>query len=248
MFSPLTVHQAKQFVAGAIKGVGVDINAINVFGESYEAEAVREPVRKIVGTEVKPQPGRNEMEIETGVAEVSNPDTKLIETPRRQAQRKSDFDGFAEIEGLKSGLIGKFRMEFAEIADKLAQVGTQGGKRGIIADIESGELFGESVAIGIGENPLREIVGEAFGKEMVAAEGLKGVMKDGCVAALFESGEKLGQCHRGNVADASEIAHGEKVKRCLCCLHEMLASLRGQVRPLSFRSKTELHSAPGLRS
>src|SRR5271165_1961084 len=158
MFSPLAVYQAKQLCARAIERVGVDIDPVDVFCQSHQAEAIREPVRKIVGTELQPQAGRNEVEIETGVAEMCNALAKFIQSPRRAAQRKKNFDRFAEIKGLQRRLHGEFRMELAEIADQLTQIGAQGGQRGIVADVESGELFGESVAISIGENPLREIV------------------------------------------------------------------------------------------
>jgi hypothetical protein len=99
------------------------------------------------------------------------------------------------------------------------QIGTQRGNAGIIADIEGRELLSESVAIDTGKNPLRKIVGRSFGKEMVDAEGLKGVVEDGRVATVLESGEKFGKGDSGSVADASEIRDGEKVERCLCRLH-----------------------------
>ena len=70
MLSPLTVHQAKQLFPGAVQGIGVNVDAIDVFSESHEAEAIREPVGKIVGAELKPQARRDEVEIETGMAEV----------------------------------------------------------------------------------------------------------------------------------------------------------------------------------
>jgi hypothetical protein len=70
MLSPLTVHQAKQLFPGSVQGVGVNVDAIDVFNESHEAEAIREPVGKIVDAELKPQARRDEVEIETGMAEM----------------------------------------------------------------------------------------------------------------------------------------------------------------------------------
>jgi hypothetical protein len=68
MLSPSTVHQAKQLFPGAVQGIGVNVDAIDVFSESHEA--IREPVGKIVGAELKPQTRRDEVEIETGMAEM----------------------------------------------------------------------------------------------------------------------------------------------------------------------------------
>jgi hypothetical protein len=116
-------------------------------------------------------------------------------------------------------LVSEFRMLLAEIADHHTQIGAQSGNAGIIADIEGRELLSESVAIDTGKNPLRKIVGKAFGKEMVDAEGLKGVMENGSVATVFESGEKFAKGDSGSVTDASEIRDGEKVERGLCRLH-----------------------------
>jgi hypothetical protein len=71
MLSPLTVHQAKQLFPGVVQGIGVNVDAIHVCSESHEAEAIREPVGKIVGAELKPpQARRDEVEIETGMAEM----------------------------------------------------------------------------------------------------------------------------------------------------------------------------------
>src|SRR5260370_27663982 len=127
MLSPLTVHQAKQLFAGAVERIGVDVDAIDVFGQGHEAETIREPVGEIVGAELKPQAQGNEVEIETGMAEMGNAFSKFVESPGGAAQRKSDFQRFAEIKGLQSGLIGEFGMLFAEIADHHAQIGTERG-------------------------------------------------------------------------------------------------------------------------
>jgi hypothetical protein len=164
------------------------------------------------------------MEIETGMAEMGNAIAKFVESPGGAAERKADLNGFAKVKGLQSGLIGEFRMLFAEVADHHAQIRAQRGDAGILANIECRELLGEGVAIGIGKNPLREIVGKTFGKEVMGAKSLKGVMKNGGIATVLESGEKLGKGHGRNVADASEIRDGEKVERWLSRLHEMDSS------------------------
>jgi len=133
MRSPLTVHQAKQLSPGAVQGIGVYVDAIDVFSESHEAEA--------------PGIRRNKM------------------APGPIAWRIQDVAG--------------------RIADLHTQIGAQRGNAGIIADIEGRKLLSESVAVDTGKHPLRKIVGKAFGKEMVDAEGLKGVVENGSVATVL---------------------------------------------------------------
>jgi len=71
------------------------------------------------------------------------------------------------------------------IADLHTQIGAHSGNAGIIADIEGRKLLSESVAVDTGKHPLRKIVGKAFGKEMVDAEGLRGVVENGSVATVL---------------------------------------------------------------
>jgi hypothetical protein len=92
---------------------------------------------------------------------------EFVESPGGAAQGKSDLQGFAEIKWLQGRLVGEFRMLLAEVADHHTQIGTQRGNAGIIADIEGRQLLSESVAIDTGKNPLRKIVGKAFGKEIM---------------------------------------------------------------------------------
>jgi hypothetical protein len=66
----------------------------------------------------------------------------------------------------------------AIVADHSAQIGAQCGNRNVVADVQSGELFGEIVAIGVRQHPLGEIVGKALGEKMMAAQGLKGVVEN----------------------------------------------------------------------
>ena len=48
---------------------------------------------------------------------------------------------------------------------------------------------------------------------MMAAESLKGVVKDGSVAALFESGKEFGKSSGREIADTREIGNGGESKR-----------------------------------
>jgi len=50
------VNQAKHFCARAVQRVGVDINVIDVVGESSQAETGGELVGKVIGLELETQP------------------------------------------------------------------------------------------------------------------------------------------------------------------------------------------------
>src|SRR5262249_22171188 len=76
----------------------------------------------------------------------------------------------------------------AEIAEDAAQILTQLLRAGVVADVDAGEAFGKHRLIAACERPLGEIVGEAFGQKMIAAQRLKGVIEDRGFAGLGESG------------------------------------------------------------
>src|SRR5262249_59626496 len=104
-------------------------------------------------------------------------------------------------------------MRCAVITDDAAQVGAQSGDGDVVADVQRRELFRKSVTIGVGEGPLREIVGEAFRQEMVAAERLIRVVEDGGVAALLKAGEQFCERRGRLIPDPSQVGDGEKLKR-----------------------------------
>ena len=79
------------------------------------------------------------------------------------------------------------RVRGAIIGDQPAQIAAQLRQGNVVANIERSQLFGKFRAIGAGQDPLREIVRESFGKEVMAAERLEGVVEDGRVAALIEA-------------------------------------------------------------
>ena len=66
---------------------------------------------------------------------------------------------------------------------------------------------------------MREIVGETIGKKMMAAQRLKGVMKDRRVAAMLQPGQQLRECARGLVADPREIGNGNEFERGFSDVH-----------------------------
>jgi hypothetical protein len=152
------------------------------------------------------------VEVKSGVAEVGDGAMKFLEVGGGQTKGKGDFNTFAEIEALKGLLLAKFGVQLDEFADHAAQVGAESGDGSVIADVESGELFGEGIAIVVCENPLREVIGETFGEVMVTAESLKGVMEDGGVGAVFEAVEELGKGTGRVIADASQSSDGEELE------------------------------------
>jgi len=223
MLPPLTIQKAQQFGARAIECVGVNVDAVDVLCERHQTETIGEPVGKIVGAQVEAQAGGDEVKEKTSVAETHNAFTKFVEVGRGESEGDSYLHAFAEIEAFQGRLASMLRMLLTEGAHDAAEVIAKRRDRGVIANVEGGELFGEGVAIGVGENPLGKIVGKAFGKKVVAAEGLKGVVEDGSVAALFEPGEQFGEGSSREIPDAREISGGEKFEACFDWLHRRIS-------------------------
>jgi hypothetical protein len=53
MLSPFAFDQTKQLGARAVEGIGIDIDAIDAIGKGFKAKGIRQPVRKIVGAQLK---------------------------------------------------------------------------------------------------------------------------------------------------------------------------------------------------
>jgi hypothetical protein len=212
MLSPFAFDQTKQLGARAVEGIGIDIDAIDAFGKGFEPKGIRQPVGEIVGAQMKAQARGNKVEVKGGVAEVGDGAMKFLEVGGGQTKGKGDFNTFAEVEALKGLLLAKFVVLLDEFADDAAEVSAESGDGSVIADVESGKLFGEGIAIGVGENPLCEVVRETFGEVMVTAESLEGVMEDRGVGAVFEAVEELGQGTGGVIADASQSSDGEELE------------------------------------
>jgi hypothetical protein len=219
MLSPFTVHQAKHFGARAVERVGVDIDVIDGFGEGVEPQAAGQPMREIVGAELQTKARGNEVEMEAGVADGGDAVTKFIEIRRGKGERHGDFKAFAKVEAVEGFLAAELGEGRDEIAEDAAEIRAESGYGSVIADVEGGELLGEGVAIGIGEGPLGEVVGETFGEKVVSAEGLVGVVEDGGVAALLEAGEEFFEISGGLIADAGEIRDGEKFEWSFSDVH-----------------------------
>src|SRR5260221_4245833 len=159
------------------------------------------------------------MEVKRRMAKVCDAVAKFVERYSGTAEGHGDFDAFAKGKRLKGGRICEFRVLVAIVTDDAAQVGAQRGDGDVVANVQGGELFGEGIAIGVGKGPLGKIVGEAFGQEVMAAERLIGVMKDGSVAALLEPGKQFRQSGCRLIADARQMRHGKKLKWHGCGVH-----------------------------
>src|SRR6202035_1962232 len=212
MLSPFTVHKAKHLGARGVERVGVDVDAIDGLGKRGEPKAAGQPVREIIGAELQAKARGDEVEMETGVADGGDAVAKFVEGGCVQGKGHGFFNAFAKIEAVEGFLAAELGKRGDKIAEHAAEIGAQRGDGGVIANIEGGELFGEGVAIGLGERPLGEVVGETFGEKVMRAEGLEGVMEDRGITALLEAREEFFQIPGRLIADAGEISNGEKLK------------------------------------
>jgi hypothetical protein len=226
MLFPFAIDQAEHLGASGVESVGVDIDAIDGVGKRGKPETSCEPLRKIVGAKVEAQAGSDEMKVEAGVADGGDTIAKIVEGARFQGKRDGDFQAFAEIEAVEGFLASELGELGDEVAENPAEVGAQGRDGGVVADVQGGELFGKGVATGLGESPLREVIREAFGEEVVRAESLKGVVEDRGVTATLETGEEFLKISGGLVADAGEVRDGEKFEGSFGGVHERVSGSR----------------------
>src|ERR1700688_2829582 len=119
------------------------------------------------------------MKVERGVAEMLDGVAKLLKRFRSQPKWQRDLHALAEIKTIQRGLLRKSRVFGAIFADYAAQVAAQRRNRKIIADVERRQLLGQVFAAGVCVSPLREVIRKTFGKEVMDAQGLESVMKDG---------------------------------------------------------------------
>ena len=154
------------------------------------------------------------MKVETGVAEVLDAFAKLFEVAGAAAKRHGDFHAFAKIETLEAGLRSELWLRYAEIADHTGKIAPQRGNGSVIANVEGREQFGQVIPVRGGERPLRKIVRKAFREKVVGSQGLKGVMEDGSVAAMFEAVQQFRQGSRRLVSDSGQVRSGYEVEGC----------------------------------
>jgi hypothetical protein len=218
---------------GAIECVGVNVDAVDVLREGHQTETIGESVGKIVGAQLQAQAGGDEVQEKTGVAETHNAVAKFVKVGGGETERDGYLNAFAKIEAFQGGLAGIFRMLFTEGAHDAAEVFAKRRNRGVIANVEGGELLGEGIAIGVGKNPLGKIVGKTLGKKVVATEGLKRVMEDGGIAALFESGEEFGESSGREIANSRELSDSEKFEASFEGVHRRISwqSFMTEVQP-----------------
>ena len=158
---------------------------------------------------------------------------KFVEIRCGEGKWHGDFEAIAEIEAVEGFLAAELRESGDEIAEDAAKIRTEGGDGSVIADVEGGELFGEGVAVGLGEGPLGEVVGETFGEEVVRAKGLVGVMENRGIATLLEPGQEFLEIPGGLIADASEIRDGEEFEGSFGDVHGSFSRNRVGAKTIS---------------
>src|SRR5207302_5104653 len=159
------------------------------------------------------------MKIEARVAEVFDALPEFVEGLRIPPERCGDFHTLAEVKTLERGLVCKVRVGRAVVTDNTAEIAAQRRDGNVVANVQRRELFGEIVPVCVRQRPLREIVGKTIGKKMMAAQRLKGVMKDRRVAAMLEPRQQLRECACGLVADPREIGNGNEFERGFSGVH-----------------------------
>src|ERR1700676_2005820 len=144
---------------------------------------------------------------------------KFLQRSRRQPKRKRDLYALAEVKTVQRGLLRKSWMFGAIFADPAAQVAAQRRNRKIIADVERGQLLGQIFAAGVRVSPLREVIRKSFRKEVMDAQRLKSVMKDGGVATFLKPLVELGHRACGLISNTRQVRDGEKLERCFRNVH-----------------------------
>src|SRR5258706_16327008 len=181
------------------------------------------------------------MEFQGGVAEAGQSMAEFLQGPSFAGDGHGDLQAFAEVKGLEGGLRGLVFVGGTVVAHQTEEVAAQVGQGDVIADVQSGKLFGEFDAIQACQDPLREVVGEALGNEMEAAEGLEGVVEDGRVTAALQAIGQFPEIVGLLVADLGDVRSSKKTKRLLGSLqgfsplwnHDSTASCKGNALPLA---------------
>src|ERR1700730_16416636 len=168
------------------------------------------------------------------VADLCNSRSKFIQRSGSHPKRKRNLLAFAEIKPLQSLLFRELRVLLQIFLYQTAQLPTQRRDFCIFSDVQRSQLFGEGVTVRIRQYPLREIIGKAFRQIMMGAQGLKGVMKNGGITALFQPLQKFRQVSRRYIADFRKVGHREEFE---------LRRPRAHCRASSKRSSASVNSA-----
>src|SRR6266550_3190622 len=158
------------------------------------------------------------------VAEVLDAFPEFVERSRIAPERCGQFHALAEIKSLYLGLSCKVCILRTIFTYNTAEIAAQRRDGNVVANVQRRELFGEIVPVCVRQRPLREIVGKTIGKKMMAAQRLKGVMKDRRVAAMLEPRQQLRECACGLVADPREIGNGNEFERGFSDVHTRSSS------------------------
>ena len=164
------------------------------------------------------------MEIKGSVTQMIQTGAKFIQGPCCPAQRNRDLHAFAKVESFQCHLVNELRIVGAKVAHYTAEIAAKCRNGDVIPDIKRRKLFRQSIAIRVRQRPLRKIVRKAFRQEVVSTQRLKCVVKNGRVAALLKTGEKLGNRSSGLVADPCQVRNRKEFKRGFCCVHARAAS------------------------
>ena len=154
------------------------------------------------------------MMVETSVAEVGDAFAELIQGARAAAKRHGHFHAFTKVESLEPRLRRELRVSAAKIPHHAAEIASQRRNGCVIANVEYRELLGQVIPVGRGQRPLREIVGKAFREEVVEFQGLKGVMKNGGIAAMFETRQQFREGTRRLIPDPGQKGSGDEIEGC----------------------------------
>src|SRR5207245_3587585 len=128
------------------------------------------------------------MKIETGMAETRYAIAKFIQRSGVSAERDGDFHALAKIKPFQRGLACEVWIGRAIVGDHAAQVAAQRRDRNVVGNVKHSKLLGKIVSVRVRKQPLREVVRKTIGHEVMAAQGLKHVMKNGCGAGVIQPG------------------------------------------------------------
>src|SRR5437773_11957233 len=87
IMSQLLVNGSDHFLTSRIDGVRINVDTVAPAGELGEAQTVLQPIREIVGLKLQAKTGRDEVVIEGGMADMSDPVAKLFERAGFQIER-----------------------------------------------------------------------------------------------------------------------------------------------------------------
>src|SRR5579864_1582889 len=174
-----TVHDLQDLAAYILQGGSVDVDPVEAVGELREIELFFQPHRKIVGVELEPEPGFDEMVMNAVHTNPVQAVSKFSQVPRHKGSRNHDGIGRAKIKRLQRGAVAGARIAVEVRLNNISQALTQCGQRRELAHIGRSQPLRQSDLVARRERPVRKIVGETFPDEMVFLERAERMLKDG---------------------------------------------------------------------